>query len=158
MEPPQASIGANFEPEAMASMLLNSRTSTPYTYTDEDIPEAVTIKNLEEQYEPVYFPHRKIVRTLLAETREDKLAQYFHRQKGTVCQACHHNSPAAKKPPRCYSCHGKPFDDKEPLRPGMKGAYHQQCFGCHKQMGIKKPDPLNCKECHQEKKKQVATK
>ncbi len=158
MEPPQASIDANLEPEAMASMLLRSRTSNTYTYSDEDIPEAVTIKDLEKQYEPVYFPHRKIVRKLLAETKDDKLAQYFHRQKGTVCQACHHNSPAAKKPPRCYSCHGKPFDAKEPLRPGMKGAYHQQCFGCHKQMGIKKPDPLNCMECHQEKKKQVATK
>jgi hypothetical protein len=35
----------------------------------------------------------------------------------------------------------------------MKGAYHQQCFGCHQQMGIKKPDSLNCVECHREQKK-----
>jgi hypothetical protein len=150
-KPPQGSI-ANPKPEQVASMMLKSRTATTDTYRDEDIPETITIKDLSDQYEPVYFPHRKIVRRLETEIKNDKLAQYFHSQKGTICQACHHNSPATKKPPRCYSCHGKPFNEKELLRPGMKGAYHQQCFGCHKQMGIMKPDSLKCEECHRKRR------
>ena len=149
---PQRST-ANQKPEQLARMMLKSRTAMTDTYRDKDIPETVTIKDLSDQYEPVYFPHRRIVRRLVTEIKNDKLAQYFHSQKGTICQACHHNSPATKKPPRCYSCHGKPFNEAELLRPGMKGAYHQQCFGCHQQMGIKKPDSLNCVECHKEQKK-----
>ena len=151
-KPPQRST-ANQKPEQLARMMVKSRKAMTDTYRDKDIPETVTIKDLSDQYEPVYFPHRRIVRRLVTEIKNDKLAQYFHSQKGTICQACHHNSPATKKPPRCYSCHGKPFNETEILRPGMKGAYHQQCFGCHKQMGIKKPDSLNCVECHREQKK-----
>jgi hypothetical protein len=151
-KPPQRST-ANQKPEQLARMMLKSRKAMTDTYRDEDIPETVTIKDLSDQYEPVYFPHRRIVRRLVTEIKNDKLAQYFHSQKGTICQACHHNSPATKKPPRCYSCHGKPFNEVEILRPGMKGAYHQQCLGCHQQMGIKKPDSLNCVECHKEQKK-----
>jgi hypothetical protein len=151
-KPPQ-STSASMKPEQLARMMLRSRKAITDTYRDKDIPETVTIKDLSDQYEPVYFPHRRIVRRLVTEIKNDKLAQYFHSQKGTICQACHHNSPATKKPPRCYSCHGKPFNEAEILRPGMKGAYHQQCFGCHQQMGIKKPDSLNCIECHRERKK-----
>ena len=151
-KPPQGST-ANLKPEQLASMMLKARKAMTDTHGDKDIPETVTIKDLSDQYEPVYFPHRRIVRRLVTESKDDKLAQHFHSQKGTICQACHHNSPATKKPPRCYSCHGKPFNEAEILRPGMKGAYHQQCFGCHQQMGIKKPDSLNCIECHRERKK-----
>ena len=151
MKPPQQGTAANMKPEVMASMLLKSRTAVTDTYRDEDIPEIVAIGDLVNEYEAVQFPHRRIVRRLVANMKEDRLASYFHSQKGTICLACHHNSPVAKKPPRCYSCHGKPFDEKEPLRPGMKGAYHLQCMGCHKQMGLKKPDSLNCIECHKKK-------
>jgi len=72
----------------------------------------------------------------------------------TLCQACHHNTPAgAKKPPRCVNCHGKPFDDKQPNRPGLKAAYHGQCMSCHKAMDLKKPVNTDCVGCHKEKKK-----
>jgi len=151
MEPPNPKV--KMKPEVVARRMLKSRAVVTDTYRDEDLPEVVTIKDLADKYEPVSFPHRQILRRLMGDIKNEKLAQYFHRQRGTVCQACHHNSPAAKKPPRCYSCHGKPFDEKEPLRPGMKGAYHQQCFACHKAMRIKQPNSVNCVECHKEKKK-----
>jgi hypothetical protein len=128
MKPPQRST-ANLKPEQVASILLKSRTPMTSTYRDEDIPETVTMKELSDQYEPVYFPHRRIVRRLVTEIKNEKLAQYFHSQQDTICQACHHNSPATKKPPRCYSCHGKPFDE----------------------MGLENPDSLNCIECHKKK-------
>ncbi len=141
----------NLKPEQIARAVLESRTAMTDTYGDEDIPETVTIKALSDQYESVVMPHRRIVRRLVTDIKDDKLAQYFHGEKGTVCQACHHNSPATQKPPACQSCHGKPFDEREILRPGMKGAYHLQCMGCHKQMGLKKPDSLNCVECHKKR-------
>ncbi|MEE9529430.1 MAG: cytochrome c3 family protein [Syntrophobacteria bacterium] len=117
-----------------------------------DIPEKVIIKTLEERYEPVEFPHRKVFRALVKKIEGDKLAAYFHLQEGTLCQRCHHNSPAAKKPPRCGTCHGKPFDEKNLFQPGLKGAYHRQCIGCHDKMGIEKPVSVDCTGCHREKK------
>jgi hypothetical protein len=36
-----------------------------------------------------------------------------------------------------------------PGRPGITGAYHQQCNACHQAMGISKVDPRDCKACHQ---------
>jgi DnaJ-class molecular chaperone len=82
---------------------------------------------------------------------KNKLANYFHHEEGTVCQGCHHNSPAAKEPPKCVSCHGKPFNAKDPFKPGLMAAYHRQCMECHKAMGIKKPVSTDCTACHQKK-------
>ncbi len=33
----------------------------------------------------------------------------------------------------------------------MKGAYHQQCMGCHKVLNLEKPKATACIECHKEK-------
>lgn len=133
---------------AIAAEIIQSRKAVTGTYNDEDIPEKLVIKELANKYKPVKFPHRKIVRKLVDDLKDSKLANYFHLEKGTVCQGCHHNSPPAKKPPRCGNCHGMPFDEKNPFRPGIMGAYHQQCMGCHEVMGIEKP--MGCTECHKE--------
>ena len=116
-----------------------------------DIPETVTIKSLSETYEPVELPHGKIVSALVKGIENNKLATYFHTEQGTLCQGCHHNSPATRKPPRCASCHGKPFQESDLFRPGLMAAYHQQCMGCHDQMGIEKPASRDCAGCHKEK-------
>ena len=34
-------------------------------------------------------------------------------------------------------------------KPGLMGAYHLQCMGCHKEMGMEKP--VSCTDCHKEK-------
>ncbi len=142
----------------IAQMLLQSRKATIGTYKDEDIPEKAIIKELEDKYEPVELPHRKIVKSLLNNIKDNKLASYFHAEKGTICQSCHHNSPLDKKPPRCGSCHGRPFDERNILRPGIKGAYHQQCMGCHQVLNLKKPKSTECNDCHKEKKKAAKAK
>jgi hypothetical protein len=152
MEPLQDMTEGIPEPET-AVLLLQSRRAMTATYRDEDIPEKVTIGLLTDQYQPVDFPHRKIIHALMDKIEDNKLAQYFHAEEGTVCQACHHNSPISKKPPSCVSCHGKPFDEKNLLRPGLAAAYHQQCMGCHKEMGIEKPNSTGCTECHKESSK-----
>ncbi len=136
------------EEKMEAAETLTNREAITATYNNEDIPETVTIKTLMKKYEPVKLPHRKIVQTMVDNINNNKLASYFHYEKGTVCQGCHHNSPAAKEPPKCIGCHGKPFNEKDPFKPGLMAAYHRQCMECHKAMGIKKPVSTDCTACH----------
>jgi hypothetical protein len=135
----------------LARSLLDLRTPVKAPFTDAltaDMPEKLTIKILTKQYEPVEFPHRKIAQALFNNVAESKLAGYFHASQMTLCQGCHHNSPASTKPPKCQSCHNKPFSEAKDV-PGLLGAYHQQCMGCHQAMHIEKP--MGCTECHKEK-------
>ncbi|NNG00459.1 MAG: cytochrome C [Desulfobacteraceae bacterium] len=143
---------AQVETARIAQQQLDSRKPMYGTYADADIPDIVIIGQLVSQYEAVELPHRKIVTTLVRNLENSKLAAYFHADPGTVCQGCHHNSPPAEKPPLCASCHGVPFDEKNPSKPGLSGAYHQQCMNCHDRMGIVKPDSRDCESCHKEKK------
>jgi hypothetical protein len=135
-----------------AAGILENREAMTATYNPQDIPETVMIDTLMNKYEPVKLPHRKIVQSMVVNINNNKLANFFHHEKGTVCQGCHHNSPAAKEPPKCISCHGKPFNAKDPFKPGLMAAYHRQCMECHKAMGIKKPVSTDCTACHQKKR------
>ena len=140
------------ERAAIAAIELQSRNVKSPRFKKEDIPAEVEIKQLADQYEGVKLPHRKIIDTLMGNMQDNKLAGYFHSQPGTICQGCHHNSPAAAKPPKCASCHMTPLDHKDLHRPGLMAAYHRQCMGCHAQMGIEKPSNVDCTGCHLEKK------
>ncbi len=121
---------------------------TKLSFTDDDIPEQVTIDVLSEKYEAVAFPHRKIVNKLLENINESKIATFFHGNEDVACQGCHHHSPAGQKPPLCENCHGEPFNEAELFKPGLLGAYHRQCIGCHESMQI---EPTDCLGCHKEK-------
>jgi hypothetical protein len=145
--------GSVHKSDPVAEMLLESRTPIAATYDEEDIPEKVIIKKLSKQYEPTELPHRKIVNTLMKNIQDSKITQYFHQDPGTLCQGCHHNSPVSKKPPSCASCHGEGLEGGYPYKPGLMAAYHNQCMGCHDQMGIEKPAKNDCTACHKEKKK-----
>ena len=122
---------------------------------DMNIPKKVVIKALENEYEPVELEHLKIINSLQKNIKNSSLASYFHMTEASLCQGCHHNSPGAVTPPKCGSCHGKPFNEKNLAMPGLKGAYHRQCMGCHDQMEMAKPDKLECAGCHIEKKQQA---
>jgi hypothetical protein len=135
----------------LAAIYLAARQSLTDTYAASDIPENVEIKGLMDQYGSVKLPHRKIIQTLSNNITDDKLVAYFHPDKNTLCRGCHHYSPAAKKPPSCASCHGQPFDERDPFKPGLMAAYHRQCMKCHEAMGIEKPVATNCVVCHQKK-------
>lgn len=119
-----------------------------------NVPKEVIINNMVDQYGPVKFPHRKIFNAIVKRVGHSKLAQYFHGGKTTLCQGCHHHTPVAGKPPLCSSCHGKPFDQKDFIKPGLKSSYHRQCLGCHQKMGIKRVS--GCTDCHKERKLQAA--
>ncbi len=146
MTPPQKS--------ALAEVMLKGRKMNPGTYAVKDIPEMAVIKDLANQYKPSEFTHRKQVLALLKGMQGNTLAEYFHRDQGTMCQGCHHYSPAAKEPPRCVNCHrGDSLQAREANRPALLAAFHGQCMSCHQDMKLEKPAATACTECHKEKKK-----
>ncbi len=155
MTPPETVVSTLDENELMQQVRhqLDSRIIASAAYNLKNIPEKVTINKLENKYAAVEFPHRKVVTRILKDIEGSKLAGYFHQQKETVCRGCHHNSPAAEKPPACGNCHGKPFQNDNLSKPGLAGAYHQQCIQCHDNMGIKKPESRDCGSCHVAKNK-----
>ncbi len=123
------------------------------SYTMSDIPETVTIDKYVNKYNKVVFPHRQVINSLEGKTERNKMAVRFHISKDTLCQGCHHNTPVGETPPLCSSCHDnqkKLAGKKEKNMPGLIGAYHQQCMGCHTKMNL---EYLNeCEKCHEEKK------
>ncbi len=140
----------------IAENLLKGRNMSPGIFPLEEIPEKVQIKGATEKYEPAEMPHRKMVLSLINGMKDSKLAEYFHSDTGTMCLGCHHKTPASKQPPPCGTCHGKPYDPRQPNRLGLQAAFHQLCLKCHKTMGLAKPSPTSCTACHKEKKKAVS--
>lgn len=136
-----------------ATAMLSARPAAKGTFDLNDVPEKVSIGTIAKDYQASDFPHRKIIKTLIDGIGEDKLAASFHTDKATLCQGCHHNSPASKNPPKCASCHGQPFEKAKGDRPGLKAAYHQQCMGCHDRMKLEKPANTACADCHKERAK-----
>jgi hypothetical protein len=135
---------------SLARLALQSAKQETSMRLKEDIPEIVTIQRLSEQYEAVKFPHRQIIDALMDRMKDSRLSGFFHNEKETICQGCHHHSPASEKPPQCANCHGKQWDEKDLSMPGILASYHLQCMGCHKKMNIEKP--AECIECHELKK------
>jgi hypothetical protein len=135
----------------VARKQVQARDEETKIFAADKIPETVTIGTLSKRFEPSVMPHRQMVNALVNKTRNSKLAGYFHTEKGTLCQGCHHHSPPAEKPPACSSCHGETIEGADAFRPGLSGAYHQQCIGCHTAMGIEKPAARDCNGCHVEK-------
>lgn len=135
----------------VAQQSLNVQERAASNMADEKIPETVKIGSMVDQFTAVHFPHRKIVRALMAGVRENNMAAYFHKNDLTLCAGCHHNAPATLEPSGCAACHGEAFKSDQDGRPGLKGAYHGQCMGCHQAMGIEEPAATDCTKCHKEK-------
>lgn len=133
-------------------------TASEETKQEKKIPENFILNNDSKMFEPVTFPHE------------------MHTEFIDDCTICHHNSIEGQTP-SCKTCHGKPFDPKnsellgkrllrsgllkdglmkffdpetpENLeRPGLTGAYHQRCMGCHREYDS---GPVDCFECHEKK-------
>jgi hypothetical protein len=127
-----------------------------FSFPEDKIPQDITIDALQEQYEKVVFPHRKIITTLLGYIEGSKVATLMHGTRYLVCQGCHHQTPGSAQPPLCGSCHSKQFNEKNLYMPRLLAAYHLQCMGCHKEMGIK--NLSGCTDCHKEKGIRVSAK
>jgi len=137
--------------------LLSSKSISVVELTTRKVPEKVTIKVLEKEYEPSTFPHRKIIKKLIEISNKSKIATYFHGNIRTICNGCHHQSRTeaeVKKndPPFCRNCHSLSFDTQNMNRPRLLAIYHRQCIGCHEKMNLK---ATGCTDCHKEKKEKT---
>ena len=94
-------------------------------------PPVVLLDQLSEQYVPVIFAHQ-----LHAEMT----------QMGGGCALCHHHNPPGLIL-ACRACHGGPENVRDLRRPGLKGAYHRQCLGCHREWSHE----TACGVCHAKK-------
>jgi hypothetical protein len=140
----------------LAAELVKARTQSAQPAAGmialDQAPETVTIKALADEYEKVTFPHRKMIEKLAQGVQDSRLAASFHKGTATLCEGCHHHSPASPKPPQCASCHGRSSEALNLTRPGLKAAYHQQCLQCHDKMGLEKPASRDCTACHAKRK------
>ncbi len=134
-----------------AAVIAGMRSKVDAALKLDEIPETVEINVLANEFQASKFPHRKIVAKLMDGMKDDSMAASFHSSPNAVCSGCHHNSPASANPPKCVSCHGKNGDEKDGVKPALKAAYHQQCMGCHREMGVQKPADTACIECHAKK-------
>ncbi len=110
----------------------------------------IVINVLEDRYEPSKFPHSMVIGKLLDISRDNRLANTFHKDELTMCEGCHHySSPEhADQPPLCRSCHTIDFNPEDLGKPRLLASYHLQCMGCHEKMRI---DAVDCTSCHSEK-------
>jgi hypothetical protein len=118
-------------------------------------PDTVELGSLANHYEPVSFDHAMHV-----ELAED-CSTCHHHTTGTPplnpdCLRCHARSGEGEAV-ACKDCHPADRFGTEYMarlasdpgiyhvgKPGLKGAYHQNCLGCHTEMGA----PAGCQDCH----------
>ena len=114
-------------------------------------PGVRVLDSIKDAYVPVKFDHPKhvaIAGSCSACHHEHNLGE------GLPCKQCHTLTPSAFKNSAnhsftaCKDCHGT-FDRDNAAMPGLKTAYHKQCFKCHRGMGNIGTDPKGCAEvCH----------
>ncbi|MDA8160395.1 MAG: cytochrome c3 family protein [Desulfobacteraceae bacterium] len=123
------------------------------SFDPNDAPEKVTIDSLVDLYGPVEFNHKQ-------HTEMAACPDCHHHTLGMAptrwnCIKCHANSKEVDTI-SCGSCHPRDrfgsqylstLDNPELYhkeKPGLKGAYHLNCVGCHQEKG----GPTGCEDCH----------
>jgi hypothetical protein len=117
-------------------------------------PDVVTIDSLKDKYEAVRFDHAK--HTGLA--TDCGTCHHEHGSNSSLpCKDCHDLSKdqfsksVTKTFSACKNCHST-FERSNPRMPGLKVAYHNKCFQCHKGMADVGTDPKACAGiCHTKK-------
>ena len=95
---------------------------------DAEAPDFFVLDALSEIYVPVIFPH--------------KLHAAMTDMAGG-CAVCHHRNPPGDIL-GCAECHGGPSNPVNLSQPSLKGAYHRQCLGCHREWSHE----TDCVVCH----------
>lgn len=115
----------------------------------DDPPATVMLDTLQDLYEPVEFDHEMHMDGYDCET-----CHHHTTGNGTthhVCGRCHANTFPSEEV-GCIKCHGATAQSAEkgaPAlyhidKPGLNGALHLQCVGCHRQEG----GVIRCSGCH----------
>lgn len=101
------------------------------SHTFAEGPDIVIIDKLKKLYKSVIFSH--------------ELHASMSEMSGG-CTLCHHYSEDTGKIPACGKCHMEKADIMDLTTPSLKGAYHRQCLGCHKEWSHENA----CQFCHEE--------
>lgn len=110
-------------------LLPCARPGAPAATAPADLgPEIEILDDLENLYEPVTFSHK--AHAAMSETSGG-------------CVLCHHYGPTDPIPP-CSACHAEQASWDNLRQPGLRGAYHRQCMGCHREWSHE----AACGECH----------
>jgi hypothetical protein len=150
----------NGKKKKIIGMVLMITLAAPFPLCAEmsadDAPETVEINAIADIYEPVQFDHAAHV------TMVESCSFCHHHTTGSApekktCSKCHKGEEDTGTV-ACYDCHeAKRFSaqylselEQNPLlfhigKPGLKGAYHQNCIGCHTEID----GPVGCQDCHQ---------
>ncbi len=114
-------------------------------------PGMRVLDSIKNEYGPVKFDHPK--HTAIA--GNCSACHHEHTMANDLpCKQCHTITPQSFKNSvshsfmACKNCHASQ-DRDNPGMPGLKVAYHKQCFSCHKGMGNIGLNPKGCTEmCH----------
>jgi hypothetical protein len=101
------------------------------THFYEEGPDIVIIDKISNLYKPVIFSHE------------------LHASMSDIsggCTLCHHYSEETGEIPSCGECHEEKSDITKLNVPSLKGAYHRQCLGCHREWSHENA----CQFCHEE--------
>jgi len=91
-------------------------------------PDLLVLDKLARRYEPVVFTHR----------RHAEMAAF-----ADGCATCHHHNPELGIS-ACEVCHEQNPRRADLSRPSLRGAYHRQCMGCHREWS----HDTACSVCH----------
>jgi hypothetical protein len=137
----------------IGGILLLALSTVPPVCQGMNIPDSISLGSLVQFYDKVQFDHAKHIKLI------KDCAECHHHTTGTLvgnpnCIRCHKNSSETSVV-ACKGCHSAQPFSAETLseknnklyhqdKPGLKGAYHQNCMGCHTKMG----GPTGCLDCH----------
>jgi octaheme c-type cytochrome (tetrathionate reductase family) len=74
------------------------------------------------------------------------LHEMFDVRIGGPCSTCHDMESITIQ--RCSSCHRAPNEPDHRTRPGLRGAFHRLCIGCHEDETAPVEAPTECTSCH----------
>ncbi|MBI5866454.1 MAG: hypothetical protein HZB38_18440 [Planctomycetes bacterium] len=67
-----------------------------------------------------------------------------HAKMAAACTVCHHYTENTQVPAKCRDCHEPQLPQDDIRKPTLKGAYHRQCMGCHREWA----HGNHCQACH----------
>ena len=140
----------------LLGLALMAAMVTPWSLPGPAEAEVFELDSMKNLYEGVSFDHDMHI-----EATEENCTECHHHTAGTpptdpLCVTCHASSPESDDP-SCTSCHVKDVFAADNMKknwdtpllnhrskPSLKAAYHQNCLGCHTEVGA----PTGCTDCH----------